>query len=102
MEGWTKKATTFPDSFWAGCEETRKSSSAGVILLGNHALRACTHKHKIVARNSAEAELNAAALGALESKGIVSLLEDLGHEMKPELASDAKATEDMSWKIEAH
>ena len=34
----------------------------------------------------------AAALGASESKGNVSLLEDLGYEMKPALAIDAKAT----------
>ena len=41
----------------------------------------------------AEAELDAAALGASESKGIASLLKDLGYEMKPVLAIDAKATE---------
>ena len=50
-------------------------------------------KQKIVARSSAEAELYAAALGASESKGIVSLLIDLGYEVKPVLATDAKATE---------
>ena len=45
------------------------------------------------ARNSEEAELDAAALGASESRGILSLLTDLGYEMKPVLAIDAKATE---------
>ena len=44
-------------------------------------------------KNSAKAELCAAALGASESEGIVSLLKDPGHEMKPVLAVDAKATE---------
>ena len=78
--------TTFTDSDWAGCKETRKSSSAG-------ALKAYTRKQKIIARISAEAELYAAALGASESKGIVSLLRDLGYEKKPVLAIDAKATE---------
>ena len=52
-----------------------------------------TRKQKIIARSSAEAELYAAALGASESKGIVSLLRGLGYEMKPVLAIDAKATE---------
>ena len=70
-----EEVTTFTDSDWAGCKETRKSSSAGVILFGNHALKAYTCKQKIIARNSAEAELCAAALGASESKGTVSLLE---------------------------
>ena len=62
-------------------------------MLGKHALKAYTRKQKIIARSSAEAELYAAALGASESKGIVSLLRDLGYEKKPVLAIDAKATE---------
>ena len=56
-------------------------------------MKAYTRKQKIIARSSAEAELYAAALGASELKGIVSLLKDLGYEKKPVLAIDAKATE---------
>ena len=56
----------FTDSDWAGCKETRKSSSAGVVMPGAHALKAYTRKQKIIARSSAEAELYAAALGASE------------------------------------
>ena len=81
--------TTFTDSDWAGWKETRKSSSAGVIMLGGHALEAYTRKQKMIARSSAEAELYAAALGSSESKGIVSLLRDRGYEMKPVLSIDA-------------
>ena len=62
-------------------------------MLGEHAWKAYTRKQKIIARSSAEAELYAAALGASDSKGIVSLLRDLGYEKKPVLAIDAKATE---------
>ena len=61
--------------------------------LESHTLTACTHKQKIIARRSAEVERYPAACGASESKGIVSLLKDLGYEMKPVLAIDAKATE---------
>ena len=69
-------------------------------MLGAHALKAYTRKQKIIARSSAEAELYAAALGA-------SLLRDLGYEMKPVLAIDAKATEHILHrqgigKFEAH
>ena len=39
--------------------------------------------------------LYAAALEASESKGHVSLLKDLGYEVKPVLAIDAKATENI-------
>ena len=88
-----EEVTTFSDSDWAGCKETRTSSSAGVIQSGSHTLEACTCKQKIIARSSAEAGLDAAALGASESRGTLSLLKDLGYEMKPVLAIDAKATE---------
>ena len=88
-----EEVTTFTDSDWAGCKETRKSSSAGVVLFGEHALKSYTRKQKVIARSSAEAELYAAAWGASESEGIVSLLGDPGYERKPVLAIDAKATE---------
>ena len=63
-----EEVTTFADSDWAGCKEIRKSSSAGVVMLGGHTLKAYTRKQKIIARSSAEAELYAAALVASESK----------------------------------
>ena len=88
-----EEVTIFTDADWAGCKETRRSSSTGVVMLGEHALKAYTRKQKIIVKSSAEAELYAAALGASELKGIVSLLRDLGYEKKPMLAIDAKATE---------
>ena len=88
-----EEVTMFTDSDWAGCKETRKSSSAGVAMTGSHALKAYTRKQKIIARSSAEAELYAAALGASELKGIISLMRDMGYEKRPVLAIDAKATE---------
>ena len=62
-------------------------------MLGEHALKSHTRKQKVIARSTAEAELYAVALGASESKGIVSLLRDLVYEKKPVQAIDAKATE---------
>ena len=89
----TKDLTVFTDSDWAGCKETRKSSSAGVLMLGKDTLKAYTRKQRIIAKSSAEAELYAAALGASEAKGVQSMMFDLGFEVKPVLAIDAKATE---------
>ena len=63
-----EEVTTFTDSDWTGCTETRKSSSAAVILLGNHALKAYTRKQKTIAKSSAEAELCAAAWGGVRVK----------------------------------
>ena len=64
-----------------------------MILLGSHTLEAYTRKQQIIARGRAEAELYAAASEASESNGMVSLLKDLGYEMKAVLAIDAKDTE---------
>ena len=64
----TEELTVFTDSDWAGCTETRKSSSAGVLMLGMHTLKAYTRKQKVIAKSSAEAELYAAGLGASEAK----------------------------------
>ena len=66
----SSEVTVFSDSDWAGDEEERKSSCAGVALVGRHLLKAYTRKQKIIARSSAEAELYAAALGASEAKGV--------------------------------
>ena len=68
-----EEVTTFADSDWAGRKETRQSSNAGLILLGNHALKAYTRRQNIIASISAGTELFSAALGAFQSKGIVSL-----------------------------
>ena len=64
-----EELTAFTDSDWAGCKETRKSSIAGVLMLGGHTSKAYTRKQKVIAKSSAEAELYAAALGASEAKG---------------------------------
>ena len=71
----------------------RKSSSAGVALVGRRFYRAYTRKPKIIARSSAEAELYAAALGASEAKGLEGMMRDLGFAVKPILVIDAKAAE---------
>ena len=56
-------------------------------------MKAYTRKQKVIAKSSAEAQLYAAALGALEAKGVQSMMRDLGFAVKPVLSIDAKATE---------
>ena len=85
-----EELTVFTDSDWAVCKDTRKSSSAGVLMLGGHTLKAYTRKQKVTAKGSAEAELCAAGLGALAAKGVQSMMCDLGFAVKPALAMDAK------------
>ena len=87
-----EELTVFTDSDWAGCKETRNSSSAGVLMRGGHH-ESNTRKQKVIAKSSAEAELYAAALRASEAKGVQSMMRDLGFAVKPVLNIDAKATE---------
>ena len=54
-------------AYSASDKETRKSSSAGIVMIGGHMLIGYTRKQKIIARSSAEAELYAEALGALNT-----------------------------------
>ena len=68
--------TVFSNSDWG--QKTKKSSSAGVALVGRHLLKAFTRKQKIIARSSAAAVLYAAALGASEATGVESMMCDLG------------------------
>ena len=72
----SEEVTTHSDTDWVSCKKTRKPSSAGVILLGNHMLQACNLKQQIIARSTVVSELYAAALGPSESKGIGSLLSE--------------------------
>ena len=85
--------TTYSDSDWACCKGDTEIIKCSRDTIGNHMLKAYTCKKKRIARSSAESGLYGAALGASVSKGIVSLLCDLGHLTKPLLAIDAKATE---------
>ena len=60
-----EEVTTYSDSDLAGCKETPKSSSAGVILLGSHTMKAFARKQQIIARSSAETGLYAAGFGSV-------------------------------------
>ena len=64
-----EQLTAFTDSDWAGCKETRKSSSTGAMMLGRHTLKAYTRKQKVIAKSSAQAELYAAALERQKRRG---------------------------------
>ena len=78
--------TTHSDSDWAGDKESRKSSSGGIAVLGTD-VEGYTRKQNIIARGSAESELYAAGFGASGSRGMVSLMRDLGHVLKPVLVT---------------
>ena len=85
----SEQVMTYSYSDWAMCKGTRKSSSAGVMLIGDHMLTAYSRKQHAISKSNAESTLYVAALAASGSKGIVSLMFGLGYVMKPVLAIEA-------------
>ena len=68
----------FTDSDWAGDRDTRKSTSGGVILVGDHCLRTWSTTQGAIALSSAEAEFYAMTEGVLRAKGVAGVLAELG------------------------
>ena len=72
----------FTDSDWAGCTKSRKSTSGGVLMLGDHTLKFWSKTQQTLALSSGEAELMALVKGSCEAIGAQSFLSDLGHRPK--------------------
>jgi len=81
----------FVDSDWAGCPGTRKSTSGGFAVLGNHVIKTWSSTQATRALSSGEAEFYAIIEGASRGLGIQSLMDDLGLECKVRLKSDSSA-----------
>ena len=83
--------TAFTDSDWAGCAQTAKSTSGGVLCLGEHVIRTYSKQQKVVALSSAEAELYAMVAASAETLGLQAYARDLGIELSCELYCDSAA-----------
>lgn len=68
----------YADSDWAGCPDTRRSTSGFCTLLGSSPISWRTKKQSVVSRSSAEAEYRAMAQAASELQWLRFLLADFG------------------------
>ena len=50
------RITAWSDSDFAGCHKSRKSTSAGVLMLGGHVLKSWATNQAVIALSSGEAE----------------------------------------------
>ena len=87
---------TFCDSDWAGCERARKSTTGGVLTVGNHVLNTWSRTQQTISLSSGEAEFYALGTGAAESLFLSSLMKEvLPKELQPnfpiQLRTDAIA-----------
>ena len=84
-----KEIEGFSDSDWAGCKRSGKSTSGGVMKIGEHFLKAWSKTQASVTLSSAEAELVAMCKLAAEMIGMGSLAADLGQDMKITMYADS-------------
>jgi hypothetical protein len=83
----------FTDSDWAGCRRTRRSTSGGVIMLGEHCVKTWSSTQAPIALSSAEAEYYSMVEGTTRAVGLASMLKELGLRVAGPIAlySDASA-----------
>ena len=75
-----KKISGYTDSDWAGCRKSRKSTSGGAIMLGQHCLRTWSSTQPVHALSVAEAEYYALVEGSIRCLGLQTMLKKLGVE----------------------
>ena len=66
------------DTDFAGCLDTRKSTSGGCAMMGTHLVKHWSSTQKVVTLSSGEAELAGIVKGSSEALGLRSLCSDLG------------------------
>ena len=81
----------YTDTDFAGCKETRRSTSGGVIMLGSHTVRHWSKTQSTIALSSGEAELSGIGSGIAEALGFQSLARDMGWAFSLTVHSDATA-----------
>ena len=81
----------FTDSDWAGDVESRKSTSGGVVMIGDHLIGHWSRTQATIALSSGEAELNASVKGASEGLGLRQLAQEVGYALVFHLLGDSSA-----------
>ncbi|XP_014499516.1 uncharacterized protein LOC106760611 [Vigna radiata var. radiata] len=67
----------YSDSDWAGCSDSRKSTTGYIVYLGNSPISWKSKKQSTVSRSSSEAEYRALAQTVCELQWLTNLMKDL-------------------------
>ncbi len=82
----------YTDTDWAGCARTRKSTSGGGLVLGQHLVKSRSSTQSEVALSSGEAEYYGAVKASGVGLGFQSLLNDFGIKLPLRVWTDSTAT----------
>ena len=88
-----KELVGWSDSDWAGCPETRKSTSGGVIQWGTHTLKTWSTTQNIISMSSAEAEYYAPVKTGSQCLGMSAIGRDMRVKSSVKLKTDATAAQ---------
>ena len=83
--------TVFTDSDWAGCVKSAKSTSGGIVTIGDHVIKTYSRQQRVIALSSAEAELYAMVAASAEGLACIALARDLGVTIEGEVYTDSSA-----------
>ena len=85
--------TVYSDTECAGCRETRKSTSGGVLMIGAHLIKTCSATQAVIALSNGEAEYYGLVKAAAQAIGVKSVIKDFGikEDKKINVKSDASA-----------
>ena len=92
---WQSRPTSidaYTDSDWAGCKGSRRSTSGGVLMHGEHCIKSWATTQATIALSSAEAELYALLRGTTQTLGFVAIARDFGRELQATIKTAAQAT----------
>ena len=85
------KLSVTVDADHAGCFETRRSTSGGVVQLGTHTLKSWASTQAVVSLSSGESEFYSIVKGAPQGLGLKSTLRELGIGVDVEIYTDSSS-----------